>query len=75
MASRSIRRDPKQVQRRTLLSAAMAGGGGATLAAKGLATLLPTRAFAAHLSEAVWIEKTIPELQAPWHPARSPVAS
>jgi amidase len=62
MASRSIQRHPNQVQRRTLLRAAMAGG--ATLAAKGLGTLLPTSAFAAHKSEAVWMEKTIPQLQA-----------
>lgn len=48
------------VSRRTFLGAAVAGG--ATLLAPGLESLLASQASAA--SDAIWIEQTIPELQA-----------
>jgi amidase len=48
------------VSRRTFLGAGIAGG--AALLAGGLGSLFPSRAFAA--SDAIWIEKSIPQLQA-----------
>ena len=49
-----------RISRRTFLGAGVAGG--AAFLAGGLGSLFPSRAIAA--SDAIWIEKTIPELQA-----------